>query len=63
MQYLYGNSQDENSLYVWDIASSSIVKKLDGHSGFVRDIYSSHTSDTVGTVSFDRTAKVWLQNM
>jgi WD40 repeat protein len=62
-QYLYGNSQEENSLIVWDIASSSIVKKLEGHGGLVRDIYSSQNSDTVTTVSFDRTAKVWLRDM
>jgi WD40 repeat protein len=63
MQYLYGNSQEENCVCVWDIASSSIVKKLDGHSGLVRDIYSSFTSDTVATVSFDKSGKVWLREM
>ncbi|KAL7518244.1 hypothetical protein ACHAWX_003092 [Stephanocyclus meneghinianus] len=66
-QYLYGNSQDENCVCVWDIASSSIVKKLDegngGHTGLVRDIYSSQNSDTVVTVSFDRSARVWLRDM
>jgi len=52
---------------VWDIASSSIVKRLDvgmgGHSGFVRDIYSSRNTDTVATVSFDKSAKVWLRGL
>ncbi|KAL3781158.1 hypothetical protein ACHAW5_001201 [Stephanodiscus triporus] len=66
-QYLYGNSQDENCIYVWDIASSSIVKRLDegygGHGGFVRDIYSSANTDTVASVSFDRTAKIWLSDV
>ena len=66
-QYLYGNSQDENCICVWDIASSSIVKRMDesagGHSGFVRDIYSSKSTDTVTSVSFDKTAKIWLRDM
>mmetsp|Transcript_13871 Transcript_13871/g.25339 ORF Transcript_13871/g.25339 Transcript_13871/m.25339 type:complete len:452 (+) Transcript_13871:231-1586(+) len=66
-QYLYGNSQDENSVYVWDIASSSIVKRLDGsvggHGGFVRDIYSSSNTDTFASVSFDKSAKIWLRDM
>jgi len=67
VQYLYGNAQDESCVCVWDIASSSIVKRLDvgmgGHSGFVRDIYSSRNTDTVATVSFDKSAKVWLRGL
>ena len=66
-QYLYGNSQDDNFICVWDIASTSIVKRLDesvgGHSGCVRDIYSSSNTDTLVSVSFDKTAKIWLQDM
>jgi WD40 repeat protein len=66
-QYLYGNSQDDNCIFVWDIASTSIVKRLDenygGHGGFVRDICSSSHSDTVVSVSFDKSAKVWLRDV
>ncbi|KAL7540379.1 hypothetical protein ACHAXR_010073 [Thalassiosira sp. AJA248-18] len=66
-QYLFGNSQDENCICVWDIASSSVVARLDkdagGHDGFVRDIYSSRSSDTVASISFDKTAKIWLRGM
>lgn len=66
-QYLYGNSQDDNCICVWDIASTSIVNRLDedygGHRGFVRDICSSSNSDTIASVSFDKTAKVWLNNV
>lgn len=67
MQYLYGNCQDENCICVWDIASTSIVNRLEeggsGHTGFVRDIFSSGTSDTVVSVSFDKTAKIWLREV
>jgi WD40 repeat protein len=66
-QYLYGNSQDDNCIFVWDIASTSIVKRLDenygGHGGFVRDICSSSHSDTVVSVSFYKSAKVWLRDV
>ena len=66
-QYILGNTQDDCSICVWDIASGDIVKKLDdkvgGHSGQVREIFSSPTSDTVATASFDKTAKIWLPKM
>lgn len=66
-QYLLGNTQDDCSLCVWDIASGSIVKMLDdkvgGHTGQIREIYSSSTSDTIATASFDKTAKIWLPKM
>lgn len=63
-QYIYGNSQDENCICVWDVASASMVRRLDegygGHGKFVRDICSSGNTDTVASVSFDKTAKIWL---
>jgi len=59
-QYLYGNTQNEASICVWDISSSSIVNKLQGHDGQIRDLYSSTLSDTFVTVSYDKTAKIWL---
>lgn len=66
-KYIYGNSQDENCVCVWDVASTSIVKKMDeklgGHKGFVRDMYSSAHSDTLATISFDKSAKIWLRSM
>jgi WD40 repeat protein len=66
-QYLYGNSQDENCIYVWDVASASVVRRLDegygGHGGSVRDICSSVGTDTVASVSFDKTAKIWLSDV
>lgn len=59
-QYLYGNTQDETSICVWDISSSSIVKKIQGHDAQIRDLCSSALSDTLVTVSYDKTAKIWL---
>mmetsp|Transcript_16109 Transcript_16109/g.21594 ORF Transcript_16109/g.21594 Transcript_16109/m.21594 type:complete len:126 (-) Transcript_16109:751-1128(-) len=71
-QYILGNTQEDNSICVWDIASSSIVKRLDdktcnsgggAHTGQIRDLYSSSTSNTFVTASYDKTVKVWLQGM
>ena len=58
-QYLYGNSQHESVVCVWDIASSSIVDRLEGHSNTVRDMYSSNSTDTLVTTSFDKKTQFW----
>lgn len=59
-QYLYGNSQDDRCVVVWDIASSQIVSRLEGHSHPIRDIYASSTSDTVVTTAYDKQTKFWF---
>lgn len=59
-QYLYGNTQDESTLVVWDIASATIVERLGGHSNNIRDLFSSKSSDTVVTTSFDKKTHIWL---
>ncbi len=62
-QYVFGNSQEDCDICVWDVASSSIVKKLPSHTGQIRDMFSSKTSDTLMTVSYDKSCKVWLNAM
>jgi WD40 repeat protein len=62
-QYIFGNTQEDCSLLVWDVASSKIVKALKGHDGQLRDIYSSKSSDIVVTASFDKSCRVWLNEM
>ena len=62
-KYLYGNTQDASSLVVWDIASASIVDRLEGHGNNVRDLFSSKSSDTVVTTSFDKKTYIWLTQM
>lgn len=62
-QYIYGNTQEDSSICVWDIASAKMVKMLKGHSGQLRDITSSRGSDTVVTCSYDKTVKIWLNEM
>mmetsp|Transcript_1882 Transcript_1882/g.4915 ORF Transcript_1882/g.4915 Transcript_1882/m.4915 type:complete len:436 (+) Transcript_1882:181-1488(+) len=58
-EYLYGNSQHENAVCVWDLASSKIVERLEGHSNTVRDMFASETTDTLVTTSFDKTTRFW----
>lgn len=60
-QYLYGNTQDENMICVWDIASSSIVKKLENsHTQAIRDLYSSSLLDTLVSTSFDKKTNLYF---
>jgi WD40 repeat protein len=58
--YLYGNTQEDGSICVWDIASSTIVERLKGHTSPVRDIFSSPTSDTVVSSAFDKATRFWF---
>ena len=58
-EYLYGNSQHESAICVWDIASSSIVERLEGHSNTIRDMFSSSQTDTLVTTSFDKKTQFW----
>jgi WD40 repeat protein len=58
--YIMGNTQEDGSVCVWDIASSSIVQRLKGHGTPIRDIYSSPTSDTMVTTGFDKTTRFWF---
>jgi len=62
-QYLYGNSQHESVVCVWDIATSSIVERLEGHSNPIRDMYASNSSDTLVTTSFDKKTQFWTTPM
>jgi len=59
-QYIFGNSQDDRSLMVWDIASSQIVDKFETHTSPIRDLYSSSNSDTVVTTAYDKQTKLWF---
>lgn len=62
-QYIFGNTQEDGSCCVWDVASASIVKRLGGHASPIRGIFSSHLSDTLITTSFDKQTKIWLVPM
>jgi WD40 repeat protein len=60
-QYLYGNSQDDPVICVWDIATSMMVDRLQGpHIHTIRDIFSSKFTDTLVTTSFDKKTQLWL---
>lgn len=59
-QYLYGNTQDESTVCVWDVATSEIITRLDGHTNPIRDMFSSTLTDTLVTTSFDKKTIVWL---
>ena len=62
-QYIYGNTQEDSGICVWDIASTKLVKRLKSHTGQLRDIFSSSNTDTVATSSYDKTTKIWLNEI
>jgi WD40 repeat protein len=62
-QYVLGNTQEDGSVCVWDVASASIVKRLVGHTNPIRGLFSSRLSDTLVTTSFDKQTKIWLTPM
>nr|CCA21750.1 conserved hypothetical protein [Albugo laibachii Nc14] len=60
-KYIVANSEDSGSLYVWCVASESVVDIVDAHEKIVRDL--TVQNDAQGaflyTVSYDRSMKVW----
>ena len=59
-KYLYGNTQEDSKICVWDIASTEIVKWLEGHTNPIRDMQSSSLTETLVTTSFDKKTHIWL---
>jgi WD40 repeat protein len=59
-QYIIGNTQDNGNVCVWDIASSTMVTRLEQHQQPIRDLYSSAMTDTLVTTSFDKKTTLWL---
>lgn len=57
-QYLLGNTQEDGSVCIWDVASSEIVERLQGHTRPVRDL--CVVSDVLVTTSHDRDTRVWF---
>jgi len=60
-QYIYGNTQEEAMVCVWDVSGSTIVQKLENvHTQAIRDLCSSHLTDTLVTTSFDKQTNLWF---
>jgi WD40 repeat protein len=60
-QYVMGNTTEDGSVVVWDVASASIVDRLSSrHTQPVRDLYSSTSSNTLVTTSFDKLTNLWF---
>eukprot|EP01126_Amoeba_proteus_P018533 TRINITY_DN1949_c0_g1_i5.p1 TRINITY_DN1949_c0_g1~~TRINITY_DN1949_c0_g1_i5.p1 ORF type:complete len:278 (+),score=38.81 TRINITY_DN1949_c0_g1_i5:202-1035(+) len=55
---LYVTSQD-TKLYVFDLTSDFLVTTLSGHDKIIRDIKYDFKTDTLVTVSYDTTIKIW----
>jgi len=58
-KYVYSTGQD-HKIYVWEVASQSVVHKLEGHNGIVRDICYHPNEKMLATCSFDKSVKLWV---
>jgi COMPASS component SWD3 len=56
--YIYSTSQDK-TICVWEIKSQSIVVKLEGHGGIVRDLHYCHELNMLVSCGFDGAVKLW----
>lgn len=59
-QYLFGNTQDEAVICVWEISSGKLIRRLTGHGQPLRDLFCSGASDIVVSTSFDKTTRLWF---
>ncbi|XP_064383453.1 WD repeat-containing protein 5B-like [Halichondria panicea] len=57
-RYIYGTSQDK-SIVVWEIKSQSIVTRLIGHTGVVRDVQFCSELNILISCGFDGSIRMW----
>jgi len=53
------NSVSSSVIYLWDAATGALVRTLQGHSYFPRDLDFSHDGSRLLSGSLDGTAKIW----
>ncbi len=58
-KYIYCNSEEENALYVYSVASQRVVERLRGHSGIIRAIAVHPQQSIVTTASYDKSVGIW----
>jgi DDB1- and CUL4-associated factor 11 len=56
--FIYSGSSD-GSIYIWDILTGEIVKKLDGHRSIVRDVSWHPFEPLLLSASWDRSVRLW----
>jgi len=58
-KYIYSSAQDYK-IYVWEVASQTVVHKLEGHTGIIRDLCIHPHEEMIASCSFDKTVKLWV---
>jgi WD40 repeat protein len=58
-KYVYSNSEHDNRLHIYSLASQRIVHSLAGHSGLIKDLAANSSSGVVATASYDKTLILW----
>jgi len=57
--FVYSNSEHENSIVVYCVWTGKVVKILEGHSGIVRSIYRHPYRQMLLSGSYDKSAILW----
>lgn len=58
-RYVYSNSEEDATLYVYSLCAQKICHKVRGHSGIVRGVSAHPYQSLVATVSYDKAAVLW----
>jgi WD40 repeat protein len=59
-KYIYSNSESENCVYIYSVASEKVEKTLHSHTNIVRDVCTSFTDNSLITCSYDKSVKYWM---
>lgn len=59
-KYIYSNSEGENCIYVYSVASEKVEYTLNGHSNIVRDVCSNLIDKSLLSCSYDKSVKYWI---
>ena len=57
--YVYCNSEEENTLYVYSVARERVIQKLHGHTGIIRGLAVDAVRGLVATASYDKSVILW----
>ncbi|PRP80921.1 WD repeat domain 23 [Planoprotostelium fungivorum] len=60
-RYIYSGSYNGN-IYIWDVLTGEVVKKLEAHEATIRDLSWHPTEPVIMSTSWDATVKKWTVN-
>ena len=49
----------DNTIILWDVASAKLIRKLEGHDDFLKEVKFNHNSSVLYSTSWDNKIKCW----